>query len=176
MNDDPLPRRCRNALLRRLAPDDLAAFQAVRHDPDLARYQGWSAEPDAAALAFLAAMAASPLLPHGDWMQLAIADPDSGALLGDLGLFVDADGREAEIGFTLGRPAQGRGIATAAVEAALGLLWAQTPVQRVCGVTDARNAASVRVLERAGLRRVATQEAVFKGEACTEWVYAVERP
>ena len=171
-----LPLRRRNALLRRLAPADLAAFQAVRGDAELARYQGWSAQTDAEARAFLAEMATLPLLPRGDWLQLAIADPDGGALLGGVGLFVAADGGEAEIGFTLARAAQGRGVATAAVEAALALLWAHAPVRRVCGITDARNAASIRLLERVGMRHVATREADFKGERCTERVYAIGRP
>ena len=33
-----LPRRFRGGLLRRLRPDDLAAFQAYRSDPELGRY------------------------------------------------------------------------------------------------------------------------------------------
>jgi RimJ/RimL family protein N-acetyltransferase len=171
-----LPRRCRAALLRRLSVDDLAAFQAVRGDPELARYQGWSAQGDDAARAFLAGMATLPFPARGDWLQLAIADADSGALLGDIGLFVAADGDEAELGFTLARAAQGRGIATAAVEAALGLLWAHTPVRRVLGITDARNTPSIRLLERLGFRRIETRDAEFKGERCTEFVYAIARP
>jgi RimJ/RimL family protein N-acetyltransferase len=170
-----LPLRHRQVLLRRLSLDDLAAFQAVRSDPELARYQGWSAMPDDEARAFLAEMAALPLLPAGAWMQLAIGDPDNGALLGDVGLFVAADGSEAEIGFTLARAAQGRGLATAAVEAALALLWAHTAVRRVQAVTDARNAASIRLLGRVGMRHVATREALFKDERCTELVHAIDR-
>ena len=49
-------------MLRRLHPDDLAAFQAYRTDPAVGRWQGWTAQSDAQALAFLTEMAAIPLL------------------------------------------------------------------------------------------------------------------
>jgi hypothetical protein len=49
------------------------------------------------------------------------------------------------------------------------------PADRVRGVTDARNAASIRVLERAGFVKVGEQRAVFKGEACVEFVYVTHR-
>lgn len=172
---DTLPLDAGPVRLRRLRPDDLAAFQAYRGDAGLARWQGWSPMDEAAARAFLDEMARMPLLRPGDWTQLAIADAASDRLLGDLGLFVAADGSYAEIGFTLARDAQGRGRATAAVAAAIGLLFAHTPVRQVLGITDARNLASVRVLERVGMTRLETREAVFKGEHCIEHVYGRER-
>jgi RimJ/RimL family protein N-acetyltransferase len=43
------------------------------------------------------------------------------------------------------------------------------------GVTDARNTASVKVLERVGMSRVEAREVVFKGEPCVEWVYCRAR-
>lgn len=46
---------------------------------------------------------------------------------------------------------------------------------RVVGITDARNAASVRVLERVGMSRVEAREVVFKGEPCVEWEYSIGR-
>jgi len=173
---DPLPLRGERVVLRRLAAHDLAAFQAYRGDPGLARFQGWSAQSDTAARAFIDEMAAAPLLAHGGWLQLGISERADDALLGDVGLHVHAQGHEAEIGFTLSRAAQGRGLATEAVALALQLLWQHTPVACVLGITDVRNTASVRLLERLGFRLQATRDAVFKGEACIEAVYGLERP
>jgi RimJ/RimL family protein N-acetyltransferase len=173
---DPLPLRGERVVLRRLAAHDLAAFQAYRSDPELARFQGWSAQSDADARAFIDEMAAAPLLAHGEWLQLGIAGRADDALLGDIGLHVDAQGHEAEIGFTLSRPAQGRGLATEAVALALQLLWQHTPVACVLGITDVRNHGSLRLLERLGFRLQERRDAVFKGEACVEAVYRLERP
>ena len=59
-------------MLRRLRADDLAAFQAYRHDPEVGRWQGWTPRPDAEALAFLNEMAAAPPFAPGGWTQVAV--------------------------------------------------------------------------------------------------------
>ncbi|MEO6277627.1 GNAT family N-acetyltransferase [Roseateles sp.] len=161
--------------LRRLEPTDLAAFQAYRNDPDVGRWQGWIPKSDAEALAFLNEMAAVPLFRPGEWTQLGIADELTGQLLGDLGVYVNSDGVEAEFGFTLARAAQGRGVASAAVCEAIALVFDQTPVARIHAQTDARNTACIRLLERLGaplLARIATE---FRSEPCTELRYELAR-
>lgn len=161
--------------LRRLDASDLPAFQAYRGDPEVGRWQGWRPRPDAEALAFLNEMAAAPLFRPGQWTQLAIADDLTGQLLGDLGVYVSADGREAEFGFTLARGAQGRGHAGAAVCEAIALVFDQTAVERIHAQTDARNVACIRLLERLGaplIQRMATE---FRGEPCVEFRYELAR-
>ena len=162
--------------LRRLRESDLADFQAYRALPELGRYQGWLPMPDAEALAFLRAMAEAPLFKPGAWVQLGISESPAGPLLGDIGLFLSADGTQAEVGFTLAPAAQGRGLATRAVRGALEQLWALTAARRVLGCTDARNTPSSRLLQRLGFQRVAERSAQFRGEACVEWDYRLERP
>ncbi|MDR7335733.1 GNAT family N-acetyltransferase [Roseateles asaccharophilus] len=157
--------------LRRLAATDLAAFQAYRGDPDVGRWQGWTPQADEQALAFLNEMATIPLFQPGQWSQLAVADAQTDRLIGDLGIHVSADGLEAEFGFSLARAAQGRGIATAAVRAAIALVFEQTGVQRIHAQTDARNSACIRLLERLPARLLARIETEFRGEACVEWRY-----
>ena len=127
---------------------------------------------EAEASEFIVEMETAPLFQPGKWAQLAIARAEDDALVGDVGLFVAEDHSAAEIGFTLSATARSRGYATAAAAASIQLLFEQTAVPRVVGITDARNAASVRVLERVGMSRVEARELVFKGEPCVEWVYA----
>ena len=174
LHSDRIVRSGQGVVLRRLDPQDLAAFQAYRGDVELGRYQGWSPLPEAEAQAFLAAMSEAPLLRRGEWMQLGIAEPGSPRLLGDIGLYLSDDARQAEIGFTLSRAAQGRGLATAAVRAALALLF-ESGVERVVGVTDARNAASIALLLRVGMRKCEERNVGFRGEPCVELVFAIER-
>ena len=174
-SDASLPRSFPGGVLRRLRPADLSSFQAYRAIPELGRYQGWSPMSDADALAFLSAMSAAPMFTPGEWVQLGIAEPDAGRLIGDVGLFLDADECAAEIGFTLEPAAQGRGIATAAVRVAVQLLFAVTKAQHVRGITDTRNTASVRLLERAGFRHQETRHAVFRGEPCSEEIHVLPR-
>ena len=150
-------------------------FQAYRSIPELGRFQGWTQKSDAEAAEFLAAMGGVPLFPLGDWVQLAIAKPNGDQLLGDVGLFLAADGMSGEVGFTLAPSAQGRGIATEAVRSALELFFHLTSAKQVVGLTDARNVASVRLLKRLGFEHRETRSVVFRGEDCSEEAYALDR-
>lgn len=163
------------SLLRRLDPADLAAFQAYRGDPEVGRWQGWTPWPDARALAFLTEMATVPLFRPGHWTQLGITDPATGALLGDIGIHLSEDGREAEFGFSLAREAQGRGLATAAVREAIARVFADTAVQCIHAQTDARNSACIRLLERLGAPLLARIDTEFRGAPCTELRYELAR-
>ena len=161
--------------LRRLEPQDLAAFQAYRNDPDVGRWQGWYPKSDDEALAFLNEMAAARPFRPGEWTQLGIADELTGQLLGDLGVYVHSNGIEAELGFTLARTAQGRGIASAAVREAIALVLDETPVTRLYAQTDARNTACVRLLERLGAPLIQRIDTEFRGEPCVELRYELAR-
>ena len=172
---DALPRAGDRVVLRRLSPEDLARFQAYRHEKDLGRFQGWSPQTDAEAVAFIEEMRDAALFRPGQWIQLGIAEKDSKVLIGDIGLRLSDDAAEAEIGVTMSTRAQGHGLATAAVREAIALVLEQTAVSRVVAVTDDRNRASIRLLERAGMRRVDTRNAVFRGEPCVEHVYSISR-
>jgi len=170
-----VPRLAGPVLLRRLRASDLAAFHAYRSDPAVCRYQAWSPMSEAEASEFIAEMESAPLFQPGKWAQLAIARAEDETLVGDIGIFVADDLGSAEIGFTLSAAARGRGYAAAAAAASIQLLFERTAVPRVVGITDARNAASVRVLERVGMSQVESREVMFKDEPCVEWVYSIGR-
>lgn len=130
---------------------------------------------EAEALEFLVQMTQAPLFTRAAWVQLGIAEPESDALVGDIGLHLSADGSTGEVGFTLQPALQGRGIAGRAVREALQLLFAATEVTHVVGITDERNLASIRLLERLGFKHQETRHVVFRGALCTEKVYALSR-
>ena len=127
------------------------------------------------ALEFLSKMNEALLFTAGEWVQLGIAESESDQLIGDIGLFLSADGFTGRVGFTLTPSAQGRGIATSAVRQALRIFFRASSVQNVEGITDSRNAASIRLLERIGFRHHETRTAFFRGEACTEETYLLPR-
>ncbi|MEO8346770.1 MAG: GNAT family N-acetyltransferase [Betaproteobacteria bacterium] len=176
MIDLALPHATDRLLLRRFATGDLARFQAYRCDPEVGRYQGWSVMDDSAAAAFIATMATTPIGIPGDWVQIAIADRASGNLVGDIGLGVrDEPASVAELGFTIAPSSQGRGLGTEAVRGALEMLFARTGIELVEGITDARNAPSIGLLERVGMRMQRTQDVLFKSEPCIEYVFSLSR-
>ncbi len=170
-----LPREFPGGRLRRLSRSDLGAFQGYRSIPELGRYQGWSPLSDKEAFAFLVEMEAATLFQPGRWLQLGIAEPRTDVLVGDIGLHLSDDGQTGEVGFTLAPSSQGRGLARAAVQEAVQLLFTVTQISRVLGVTDARNGPSIRLLEGLGFACRETRVAVFRGEECTELVFVLPR-
>jgi RimJ/RimL family protein N-acetyltransferase len=70
---------------------------------------------------------------------------------------------------------EGRGLATMAAREAVQFVFQMTAVERVLGITDARNRASIGVLERVGMRKLEERSTVFRGESCVECVYAKVR-
>jgi RimJ/RimL family protein N-acetyltransferase len=170
-----LPHFATGVVLRRLTAADLAEFQAYRHDAVLGQYQGWSATTDSEALSFLTEMSTTELLQPGAWTQIGIAEPGSLTLVGDIGLLLASNGRQAEIGFTVRRQSQGYGVATTAVREAIHLVFAHTQAERVLAITDARNLQSIRLLERVGMRTTESRSATFRGEPCIEHIYAISR-
>ncbi|TXH36032.1 MAG: N-acetyltransferase [Burkholderiaceae bacterium] len=170
------PQLPHSVCVRRLTPQDLSGFQAYRSLPELARFQGWSPVSDAQAQRFLEEMSLAPLWQPGQWIQLGIADDQGPGLIGDVGLHLSEDGLSGEIGFTLSPEAQGRGWATAAVVACTSLLFQDTSAACCQAVADSRNLASLRVLQRAGFRFRHQAQAVFKGEACIEQTWVLDRP
>ena len=155
--------------LRRLAPNDLAAFQRYRTDESLARYQGWKVESDAWATDFLEAMHKRRLFYLWHWFQLGICTP--AGLVGDVGILVKE--AEAEIGYTLSGEHHGKGIATTAVQLALYYIFAVSPAWRVLARTHPDNTPSIRLLERVGF---ALESAPTGNETSdNELVYAMPR-
>lgn len=162
-------------VIRRLRQGDLGHFQSYRSIPELGRYQCWSPMSETEASAFLTRMNTAALFSPGEWIQLAIAEPIADRLIGDIGIYVADDESTAQIGFTLELHSQGRGIATAGVREAIRLLFAVTKVRRVFGITDHRNMASIRLLERIGFHFKENRDAVFRGEPCSEKIYVLTR-
>ena len=140
-------------VLRPLRESDIPAFVAYRRDPEVARFQGWEptySQADAEQL--VAAQPPEPGRPD-EWLQIAVVARATGALCGDCAVRVVSDQPEtAEIGVTLAREHQGRGIAGEAIGAVLDWLFGELSLHRVFAQTDDRNVAVHRVLEHAGFR------------------------
>jgi len=163
-------------ILRHFTDADLVPFMAYRNDPDVARYQGWEGISEAEAHAFIAEQKlVQPGVP-GQWFQIAIALKETGVLAGDCALKIDEhDERQAEIGYTLARAYQGKGIASEGVSRILDYTFRMLELHRVIAITDCENAASIALLERLGMRREGhfIRNVWFKGKWADEYLYAV---
>jgi RimJ/RimL family protein N-acetyltransferase len=163
-------------LVRRFQDGDLPYFVEYRNDPEVARYQSWDSIPEPRAQAFIyEQQRIEPGLP-GQWFQFAIELKETGQLVGDSGLCVLVqDARQAQLGITLARAFQGRGLASEAVSAVLDYAFINLDLHRVIATVDVENGRSAALMERVGLRREGhfVKNAWFKGHWSDEYLYAV---
>lgn len=162
---------------RRFGPRDLADFVAMRSDPEVARYQNWESCSEEDGRARLAELAGRTPGDPG-WFQFALEEKSSGQFVGDCGLrILESDSRLAQIGYTIVRRHWNRGLATETVRALTSYAFNGFPIHRVTASVDPRNAASCRVLEKAGYRKEAhfRQSEWFKGSWADDVVYAALR-
>lgn len=163
--------------LRRLKLADVKPFVAYRSDPDVARYQSWAAPyPLASGERLVKAMRRQHPDTPGQWFQFAVMLNSTGELIGDCGIKSDAaDPRQAEIGYTIAKWQQGRGYGSDTVRTLLGYLFDERGKHRVTASCDPRNAGSIRLLERVGMRREGhMRESIwFKGEWADDLLYAL---
>ncbi len=170
-----LPVTIESTTLRKFEMSDVPAFHFYRSDPDLARLQGWEMVTNDEAENFVEKMSSVTSLIKGGWVQLALGSSPSNVIIGDIGIFLEAEATEAEIGFTVSSSHQRLGHASRGIEAALRVIWLSTPAGSVRATTDARNVASIKALESSGFDRVEEYNTVFKGEECTEFKYLKAR-
>lgn len=103
-----------------------------------------------------------------------------GEAVGGIGveLHTDVERVSAEIGYWLGEPLWGRGIATEALSAVTAEAFVRFELTRIYAVPFADHAASVRVLEKAGytLEGRLRQSAVKDGKIRDQLLYAAYKP
>ena len=99
---------------------------------------------------------AEKCLGDGSAIQLAIAGRDDPVLLGGIGLEIDRSAREAELGYWVARRYWGHGVAAEAAARIASWALANLDIDRLVARAALDNAASQRVLEKAGF--VATGE------------------
>ena len=145
-------------LLRRFDPSDAAAVHAYLSDPEVVRFEPYGPMSLQEAALAAAERADDPAF----W---AVCLRDSGRLVGNIWLCPTEPAFSGwELGYVLGRDAQGHGYASEACRALLDLVFQEWGAHRVYARCNPENTASWRLLERLGLRREAhrRQNATFK--------------
>ena len=139
--------------LREVRPDDAAALFAIHSDPQVMRYWSYPAWTEMAQAEQKVADIARQRR-ELDILIWAIADADSDQLIGTSAVFaIDLTQGRAEIGYSVHRDWQGRGMASEALRLILGYLFDELQLRRVEADADPRNTASCRLLEKLGFVR-----------------------
>ncbi|SJZ34741.1 Protein N-acetyltransferase, RimJ/RimL family [Marinactinospora thermotolerans DSM 45154] len=163
-------------LLRRWREEDVAPFAAINSDPQVMRWIGDGTVRD------LDQTRAQVAAIERGWEErgfglFALELRESGELVGFTGLAVPRFLPEVlpavEIGWRLGRPFWGRGLAGEAARATLRSAFLEHRLERVVGIARTENTASIRVMRRLGMRRERTT--VLPGTHHSVVVYEITR-
>ena len=162
-------------ILRDLGPADAEFMLLYRSDPGVSRYQSWEpASVDQLRSYFEELAGMDPDTP-GAWYQLGIVLRSGGELIGDCGIHILDDPRQAEIGITVARQFQCHGYATEALRAIVGYLFGKLRKHRISASIDPRNIGSIRLMQRLGFRQEAHMigSLWFKGQWVDDVVFAM---
>jgi RimJ/RimL family protein N-acetyltransferase len=143
--------------LRPLRERDVAALLAYRSLPEVCRYVPFEPMDEAGVRARLAGIwAPAAITQEHEALTLGVELADSGELVGDIVLFFRSEEhRSGEIGWILNPRFGGHGFATEAARAGLRLMFEGLGLHRVVARIDARNAPSLRLAARLGMRQEA---------------------
>jgi RimJ/RimL family protein N-acetyltransferase len=151
----PLPVETDRVVLRRFAHSDWKGLlELMSCDAEAFRHLDWGPMDEAQVLDWIEKDRGVHFTQPGVTLELAIARRDNPQLIGLASLFFLEDSLR-QIGFQLMvHPDHHRqGIATEAVTGILDFAFRRLNLHRVATVTDLRNVAACRMLEKAGLRR-----------------------
>jgi len=179
MFEPEYPIRTERLLLRPYAHGDVDALYAYQRLAEVHRYLYTEPRTRSEVKTLVMERAGQGTLTEaGQALTLVAELAQTGELVGDCMLFWHSqEHRQGEIGYVFNPAYHGRGLATEAVGALLRLGFDGLDLHRIAGRLDARNVASARVLERAGLRREAhlVENEFVKDEWTDEVIYGILR-
>ncbi len=162
-------------IIRPIELNDASALFRYRSDKEANQYQGWIPENMNDAEAFIAKVANEINVPD-TWFQLVLIEQASMRMIGDIGLhFFDSDNQQVEIGCTIDKLYQGKGLATEALDAVVDYLFTILNKHRIITSIDPANSSSIRLVERLGFRKEAhfVQSLLINGQWMDDVVFAL---
>lgn len=152
--------------LRQILPKDAEDMFAYSKSAEVTRYLLWDVHPDAIYtekyVAYLQERYAV-----GDFYDFAIEYKENGKMIGTVGFTsFDLPNRSAEVGYVIAPAYQGQGIATEALTRLIAFGFEKCALSRISAVCMRGNLASLRVMEKCGLKHegVLRSAVLAKGE------------
>jgi [ribosomal protein S5]-alanine N-acetyltransferase len=152
-----LPVRTARLNLREFLQGDFDAIHAYSSDPRVTRYLFFGPRDADSTADYLEGLLASQREVPRTRFELAVEEIVSGRVIGacDLSLI---ESNVVDLGYMLGAPDWGKGFATEIALALTDAAFFDLRAERVVSTVDVKNKASIRVLEKIGMR----WEAVFR--------------
>lgn len=151
-------------ILKKTEQSDFDNLFALRSDPEVMKYaeQGMQTKEDIQKFLDITV----PSQKKYGFDICVVSEKNSGAFVGQAGLFRTAsdDQAEIEIGFSLHKKYWGNGYGTELVKALIQWCFDHLPVRKLVAYTDPKNTASHRVLLKCGMMNVGTDGNLLKFE------------
>jgi RimJ/RimL family protein N-acetyltransferase len=138
--------------LRVYNPEDLDARHAIRNDPDVYRYFPPYYSPPTKEKAREGIAGSIRGWREKGFGEFAVLEKISGELIGYCGLMSLDKSEEIEIYYGFPKKYWGKGFATEAARAVLKFAFDEAKLSQVVGVTNPKNIASQKVLQKIGLK------------------------
>jgi ribosomal-protein-alanine N-acetyltransferase len=152
-----LPLRTARLSLREFVQSDLRAIHAYSSDPRVTRYLFFGPRDEDSTADYLEGLLASQVERPRTRFELAVEEIESGRVIGACDLsFIERN--VVDLGYMLGIDVWGKGYATEIALALIDAAFYDLRADRVISTVDVNNGASIRVLEKIGMR----WEAVFR--------------
>jgi RimJ/RimL family protein N-acetyltransferase len=146
-----IPFRTNRLELREFTDADIADAHRMYTDPEVMLYVGHGPVSGEAETRGMLAAYTAHQASHG-FSFWAVVERASGALIGDAGLFLSQGvGPELEVGYTFARSRWGRGYATEAASACLGVAFGPLGFDEVIALVVPDNGRSLRVVAKLGM-------------------------
>ena len=172
-----LPLETERLRIRAYTADDFDDLLAMFGREDVSRYLMWQPMDGEHVAAMLERRKRqASMTGDGEGLGLVLEERSSGRFVGEVILrWLSEPSRQGEIGWSLHPDAQGKGYATEAAREMLRLGFEDLGLHRIIAECDPRNDASIRLMERLGMRREADfRDAMWlKDEWVGSTVYAI---
>ncbi|MGV0101889.1 GNAT family N-acetyltransferase [Nostoc sp. DSM 114160] len=163
-------------LMRDFVETDWQAVFAYQSDPLYLRYSYWTQRTQKDVCEFIQIFIDRQKEQPRTKFQLTVVLKEENRLIGNCGIRVnDPEMREANIGYELNTQYWGQGYATEAAQAILKFGFEELRMHRIWSWCISENVASVKVLEKIGMRREGhlREKELIKGRWYDNFLYAI---
>lgn len=145
-------------ILREFVEDDAGAFLRLNSDPLVTRYTG--DKPPASLEEARTILRDYPIADYGKYGfgRWAVILKSTGELIGFSGLKYLDDLKEVDVGYRLLSAYWGIGLATESARPAMAYGFGKLALERIIGLVEPENVASVKVLQKLGLSYIGKTE------------------
>lgn len=162
-------------LLRVIQKQDTDSIFAYRSLDSVARYQYWEPFTKEKTIDFVNKCSNTDINTKGEWIGLAIIDREYDTLAGDCSLKINDT--VAEIGCNISPQYQHKGIAKETLGLIIDYCFTKIGVDKVFGITDSQNTASIKLMESLNMDKVSDFEErlICKGRLSIEHKYMIDK-